>query len=60
MAEFTLQKLGIDRKKTFKAPAGTKTSAVLKSIGGSDTSENPRIDIYELDKDDCTMVLDAI
>lgn len=63
MAEFTLPKNSVlTEGKTFKAAAGVKNIRRFEIYRWDpDDGQNPRIDIYELDKDNCgTMVLDAI
>ena len=63
MAEFTLPKNSVlTAGKTFKARSGAKNVRSFEVYRWNpDSGENPRIDIYELDMDDCgPMVLDAI
>jgi succinate dehydrogenase / fumarate reductase, iron-sulfur subunit len=63
MAEFTLPKHSVvTQGKTFKAADGAKNIRRFEIYRWNpDTGENPRIDVFELDKDNCgTMVLDAI
>lgn len=63
MAEFTLPKNSVlTEGKTYKAPEGTKNIRRFEIYRWDpDTGENPRIDSYELDSDNCgAMVLDAI
>lgn len=63
MAEFTLPKNSVLTKgKTFKASNGAKNIRRFEIYRWDpDTGENPRIDIYELDADNCgKKVLDAI
>jgi len=63
MAEFTLPKNSkVKEGKTFKAPAGTKNIKVFKVYRWNpDDGENPRVDTYEIDRDQCPpMVLDAL
>ena len=63
MAEFTLPKNSkLIAGKTYIAPIGTSNSRQFEVYRWDpDNSENPRIDSYELDMDDCgPMVLDAI
>jgi succinate dehydrogenase / fumarate reductase iron-sulfur subunit len=63
MAEFRLPKNSrIGKGQTFKASQGAKNIKVFRVYRWSpDDDENPRIDSYELDIDDCgPMVLDAI
>lgn len=63
MAEFSLPKNSkITKGKTFKAP---KTAKRIKKFEvyrwDPETNENPRMDTYEIDMDDCgPMVLDAL
>ena len=63
MVEFSLppnSKVG--RGKTFEAPAGAKNVKTFKIYRWQpESGENPRIDSYKLDMDDCgAMVLDAL
>tara|TARA_Y100000589_G_scaffold256327_1_gene245453 strand:+ start:996 stop:1772 length:777 start_codon:yes stop_codon:yes gene_type:complete len=63
MAQFTLpanSKVGTG--KTFPAPAGAKNLKTFKIYRwDGDTGENPRIDTFEVDLDNCgPMVLDAL
>src|SRR5712675_2409780 len=64
MAEFTLPANSKVRKegRVFKAPPGTKSVRVFKIYRfDPDSSENPRLDSYEVDMDACgPMVLDAL
>lgn len=63
MAEFTLPKNSkLQPGKTFKAHNGSTAIRRFEIYRWDpDDGENPRIDVYELDKDHCgTMVLDAI
>ncbi|PID60930.1 MAG: succinate dehydrogenase iron-sulfur subunit [Gammaproteobacteria bacterium] len=64
MAEFTLPVNSIVRTngKVHKAPAGAKNVRRFKIYRyDPDTGENPRVDTFEIDVDDCgPMVLDAI
>src|ERR1700692_1799683 len=64
MAEFTLPATSKLRQegRVFKAPPGTKAVRVFKSYRfDPDSTENPRLDSYELDMDNCgPMVLDAL
>ncbi len=63
MAEFTLpQNSTLKPGKTYGAPAGAKAIRRFEVYRWDpDTGENPRIDVFEMDKDNCgTMVLDAI
>ena len=65
MAEFTLPREFQDRHgaSAYAAPAGaTEGPSPSRSIAGiPDDGENPRIDTYEIDLDDCgPMVLDAL
>ncbi len=63
MAEFTLPKNSVVTEgKTFKAPADAKNVRRFEVYRWDpDSGENPRVDSYELDLDDCgPMVLDAI
>jgi len=64
MAEFTLPANSKVRKegRVFKAPPGTKSVRVFKIYRfDPDSSENPRLDSYEVDMDSCgPMVLDAL
>lgn len=63
MAEFTLPKNSKIRKgKHFPAPEGAKRVKTLQVYRWDpDSGENPRVDRYEIDLDDCgPMVLDAI
>ncbi len=63
MAEFTLPKNStLTQGKTFKAPVGTKNIRRFEVYRWDpETGDNPRIDVYELDADNCgTKVLDAI
>ena len=63
MAQFTLpanSKVGTG--KTFPAPAGAKNLKTFKIYRwDGDSGENPRVDTFEVDLDDCgPMVLDAL
>ena len=63
MAEFTLPKNSVLTKgKTYPAPAGTERIRRFEIYRWDpETGENPRIDVFELDEDNCgKMVLDAI
>src|SRR5208282_2942865 len=64
MAEFTLPANSKVRKagQVFKAPPGTKNVRVFKIYRfDPDSTENPRLDTYEVDMDNCgPMVLDAL
>jgi succinate dehydrogenase / fumarate reductase iron-sulfur subunit len=63
MVEFTLPKNSRIRKgKSFPAPAGAKKVRRFEIYRWDpDSGENPRIDVYELDMDQCgPMILDAI
>ncbi|MGA2709203.1 MAG: succinate dehydrogenase iron-sulfur subunit [Steroidobacteraceae bacterium] len=64
MAEFSLPANSVVRKhgRVFKAPAGAKNVRVFKIYRyDPDSSENPRLDTYEIDMDSCgPMVLDAL
>lgn len=63
MAEFTLPKNSrVIQGKTYPAPKGTKLIRRFEIYRWDpETGENPRIDVYELDKEHCgAMVLDAI
>src|SRR5271170_7819795 len=64
MAEFTLPANSRVRKQgqVFKAPPGTKNVRVFKIYRfDPDSTENPRLDSYEIDMDNCgPMVLDAL
>ena len=64
MAEFTLPANSKVRKdgRVFKAPAGAKNVRVFKIYRyDPDSTENPRLDSYEIDMDSCgPMVLDAL
>ncbi len=63
MAEFTLPKNSVlTEGKTFKAPQGASNIRRFEVYRWNpDSGENPRVDVYELDMDDCgPMVLDAI
>lgn len=63
MAEFTLPKNStLTHGRTFKAPADTVNIRRFEIYRWDpDTGANPRIDVYELDADQCgTKVLDAI
>lgn len=63
MAEFTLPKNSVLTKgKRFPAPQDAKTIRRFEIYRWDpDSGANPRIDIYEMDADNCgTMVLDAI
>lgn len=63
MAEFTLPRHAkVKEGKTHKAPAGTKNIHRVKVYRWSpDGDENPRLDTFELDADNCgEMVLDAL
>ncbi|EKV31945.1 Succinate dehydrogenase iron-sulfur protein [Caenispirillum salinarum AK4] len=63
MAEFTLPPNSrVKEGKTFKAPAGAKNVKAFKIYRyDPDLGENPRVDTFEIDLDDCgPMVLDAL
>src|ERR1039457_7348709 len=64
MAEFRLPANSVVRKhgRVFKAPAGAKNVRVFKIYRyDPDSTENPRLDTYEIDMDSCgPMVLDAL
>ncbi len=64
MAEFTLPKNSVinEKGKVFKASAEAKNITTFKIYRyDPDSGENPRIDTYELDMDNCgPMVLDAL
>src|ERR1700719_3281908 len=64
MAEFTLPANSKVRKegRVFKAPPGTKSVRVFKIYRfDPDSTENPRLDSYEVDMDNCgPMILDAL
>ena len=62
MVEFTLPKNSVVSKgKTFKAEHARNIRVFEVYRWDPDTNENPRIDSYEIDMDDCgPMVLDAI
>lgn len=63
MAEFTLPKNSVvTQGKTYQAPEGAKNIRRFEIYRWNpDTGENPRIDSYELDTDQCgTKILDAI
>ena len=63
MAQFTLPANSVvKRGKTFAAPASAKNIKVFKVYRYEpDSGENPRVDTYEVDLDDCgPMVLDAL
>ncbi len=63
MAEFTLPANSrVMKGKTFKAPAGATRIKKFKVYRyDPDSGENPRVDIYEIDLDQCgPMVLDAL
>src|ERR1039457_6049701 len=64
MAEFSLPANSKIRKngRVFKAPAGAKNVRIFKIYRfDPDSTENPRLDTYELDLDACgPMVLDAL
>ena len=63
MATFTLPKNStIGQGKTYKAPAGAKNVRAFKIYRWDpDSGENPRLDTFELDMDQCgPMVLDAL
>jgi succinate dehydrogenase / fumarate reductase, iron-sulfur subunit len=63
MVEFTLPKNSVLKGgKTFKAPTGAKKLRRFEVYRWDpDSGENPRVDAYELDMDNCgPMVLDAI
>ncbi|HWS67026.1 MAG TPA: 2Fe-2S iron-sulfur cluster-binding protein, partial [Steroidobacteraceae bacterium] len=64
MAEFTLPANSKFRKegRVFKAPPGTKSVRVFKIYRfDPDSTENPRLDSYEVDMDNCgPMILDAL
>jgi succinate dehydrogenase / fumarate reductase iron-sulfur subunit len=64
MAEFTLPANSKVRKdgRVFKAPAGANNVRVFKIYRfDPDSTENPRLDTYEVDMDSCgPMVLDAL
>ncbi len=64
MAEFSLPANSKVRKdgRVFKAPVGAKNVRSFKIYRfDPDSSENPRLDTYDLDMDECgPMVLDAL
>ena len=64
MAEFKLPSNSIVKQNgnVFKAPAGATNVRTFKIYRyNPDSSENPRIDTYEVDLDSCgPMILDAI
>ncbi len=62
MVEFTLPKNSVVKKgKTYKAEGATNVRNVQVYRWDPDSGENPRIDTYEIDMDNCgPMVLDAI
>jgi succinate dehydrogenase / fumarate reductase, iron-sulfur subunit len=63
MAQFTLPKNSrIKKGKTFAAANGAKNKKIFRIYRWDpDTGENPRMDTYEIDLDNCgPMVLDAI
>ncbi|MGY6588454.1 MAG: succinate dehydrogenase iron-sulfur subunit [Wenzhouxiangella sp.] len=63
MAEFRLPKNSrIQKGKTFAAPAGAKRVKRFQVYRWDpDSGENPRVDLFEIDLDDCgPMVLDAV
>jgi succinate dehydrogenase / fumarate reductase, iron-sulfur subunit len=63
MAEFILPKNSrLTQGKTYKAPEGTKNVRRIEIYRWDpDTGENPRVDVFEIDTDQCgTKVLDAI
>jgi succinate dehydrogenase / fumarate reductase iron-sulfur subunit len=63
MAEFNLPPNSrVKEGKTFRAPAGAKNVKVFKIYRyDPDSGENPRLDSFEIDLDDCgPMVLDAL
>ena len=63
MAEFTLPKNSrIQKGQTFEAPAGAENVRRFHVYRWDpDSGENPRMDTYEVDLDDCgPMVLDAV
>ena len=63
MATFTLPKNSkISEGKTYRAPAGAKNVKTFKVYRWDpDSGENPRLDTFEIDMDDCgSMVLDAL
>jgi len=64
MAEFRLPANSVVRKhgRVFKAPAGAKNVRIFKIYRyDPDSTENPRLDTYEIDMDSCgPMVLDAL
>jgi succinate dehydrogenase / fumarate reductase, iron-sulfur subunit len=63
MAQFTLPKNSrIKKGKTFAAANGAKNKQIFRIYRWDpDTGENPRMDTYEIDLDNCgPMVLDAI
>jgi succinate dehydrogenase / fumarate reductase iron-sulfur subunit len=63
MVEFALPKNSVLKKgKVFPAPANARHIKQFEIYRWDpDTGENPRIDTYEIDLDDCgPMVLDAI
>ena len=63
MAEFSLPKNSrIGKGKDFPAPGGAKNTKVFKVYRWNpDDGQNPRIDSFEIDLDDCgPMVLDAV
>jgi succinate dehydrogenase / fumarate reductase iron-sulfur subunit len=63
MAQFTLPANSkITQGKSYPAPAGAKRTATFKIYRWDpDTKDNPRLDSYDIDLDDCgPMVLDAL
>ncbi len=63
MVEFSLPKNSkVVKGETFKAPKGTENIASLQVYRWNpDTPDNPRLDTYEVDLDNCgPMVLDAL
>jgi succinate dehydrogenase / fumarate reductase iron-sulfur subunit len=63
MAEFTLPANSkVVEGKTYKAPAGTKRVSTFRIYRWDpDTGGNPRLDTFEIDRDQCApMVLDAL
>jgi succinate dehydrogenase / fumarate reductase iron-sulfur subunit len=63
MAEFSLPANSVVKEgKTFKAPAGAKNVKKFKIYRyDPDAGENPRLDTFEIDLDDCgPMILDAL
>ena len=63
MATFTLPKNStIGEGKTYKAPVGAKNVKTFKIYRfDPDSGENPRLDTFEIDLDNCgAMVLDAL